>query len=399
MKVLQALLIVLALMLVAYLGAYFSGGRALFGVVLPYLAFAIFIIFFIAKVLGWAKSPVPFRIPTTSGQAKSLPWIKQDKLDCPSTTMGVIGRMILEVFLFRSLFKNTRAEIHDGPKLAYGTSKFLWLFGIMFHYSFLLIVLRHLRLFTDPMPAFIHALEFGDGFMQVGAPTLYLTDLIFIGALTILFLRRVVLPAIRYISLPADYFPLFLILSIGITGVLMRYYLRVDVVSIKMFTHGLATLSFMRGELLIPEAIGNFFFVHLFLVTVLLAYFPFSKLMHMGGVFMSPTRNLANNSRMVRHINPWNDPSIKPHSYAGYEDDFREAMVEAGLPVDKELPAAPAEEEAPEEEAAAPAEEAASPAAEAEAPAEEAAPPAAEAEAPAEEVAAPSEEETSDKSE
>ena len=131
MRVLQALLIVLALMLVAYLGATFSGGRALFGVVLPYLAFAIFIVFFIAKVLGWAKSPVPFRIPTTCGQANSLPWIKQNKLDCPSTTMGVIGRMLLEVFLFRSLFRNTRAEVHEGPKLAYGTSKFLWLFGIL----------------------------------------------------------------------------------------------------------------------------------------------------------------------------------------------------------------------------------------------------------------------------
>lgn len=362
MKVLQALLIVLALMLVAYLGAFFSGGRALFGVVLPYLAFAIFIIFFIAKVLWWAKSPVPFRIPTTCGQANSLPWIKQDKLDCPSTTIQVIGRMILEVFLFRSLFRNTRAEVHDGPKLAYGSSKFLWLFGLMFHYSFLLIVLRHLRLFTDPIPAFVHAIEFGDAFMQVGAPTLYMTDLVFIGAVTFLFLRRVVLPNIRYISLQADYFPLFLFLSIGITGVLMRYFIRVDVVSIKMFAHGLATLAFLRGELLIPETIGSLFFVHLFLVTVLLAYFPFSKLMHMGGVFLSPTRNLANNSRMVRHINPWNDPSIKPHSYAGYEDDFREAMVEAGIPVDKELPAAPVEEEAPAEEA--PAAEAAAPAAE-----------------------------------
>jgi hypothetical protein len=89
------------------------------------------------------------------------------------------------------------------------------------------------------------------------------------------------------------------------------------------------------------------------LITVLLAYFPFSKLMHAGGVFLSPTRNMANNSRMVRHINPWNDPSIKPHSYAGYEDDFREAMVEAGLPVEKELPP---KEEAPAAEEDAPAE-------------------------------------------
>jgi nitrate reductase gamma subunit len=334
MKVLQALAMVLALMALAYLGVKVPGGRTLFGVVLPYLGFAIFIIFFIAKVIDWAKSPVPFRIPTTCGQANSLPWIKQNKLDCPSTTAGVIGRMFLEVFLFRSLFRNTQAEIHEGPKLAYGSSKFLWLFGLLFHYSFLTIALRHMRFFTDPIPAFVHALEFGDGFLQVGAPNLYITDLVFIGALTFLFLRRVILPNIRYISLPSDYFPLFLILSIGITGVLMRYVLRVDVIGIKQLTHGLVTF-----KPFIAEPITGIFFVHLFLITVLLTYFPFSKLMHAGGVFLSPTRNLANNSRMVRHINPWNDPTIKPHSYAGYEDEFREFMVDAGLPVEKELPA------------------------------------------------------------
>jgi nitrate reductase gamma subunit len=169
--------------------------------------------------------------------------------------------------------------------------------------------------------------------------------------------RRLVLPNIRYISLVADYFPLFLILNIGITGILMRYVVRVDVVSIKALTHGLVT-----GSPFVSDAISGIFFVHMFLITVLLAYFPFSKLMHAGGVFLSPTRNLANNSRMVRHINPWNDPSIKPHSYAGYEDDFREHMVEAGLPVDKELPAAPVEEEVPAAEGDTPAVEGDAPA-------------------------------------
>ena len=72
----------------------------------------------------------------------------------------------------------------------------------------------------------------------------------------------------------------------------------------------------------------------LFLVSVLFAYFPFSKLMHLGGVFLSPTRNLVNNSRIKRHINPWNY-SVKTHSYEEYEDEFRELMREAGLPLEK----------------------------------------------------------------
>jgi len=52
-------------------------------------------------------------------------------------------------------------------------------------------------------------------------------------------------------------------------------------------------------------------------------------------VFMSPTRNLASNNRWVRHVNPWNYP-VKFHSYEEYEDKFREAMIEVGLPVEKE---------------------------------------------------------------
>jgi len=84
----------------------------------------------------------------------------------------------------------------------------------------------------------------------------------------------------------------------------------------------------------IPEGIGVLFYIHLFLVSVLLGYFPFSKLVHMAGVFLSPTRNLSNNSRYVRHINPWNYP-VKTHTYAEYEDEFRDKMVEAGIPVDK----------------------------------------------------------------
>ena len=78
----------------------------------------------------------------------------------------------------------------------------------------------------------------------------------------------------------------------------------------------------------------------MFMISVLFAYFPFSKLMHLGGVFLSPTRNLPNNNRAERHINPWNY-DVKTHTYEEYEDEFREVMRAAGLPLDKdaEIPA------------------------------------------------------------
>lgn len=347
----DSFLAVLVLCIIAFFGSMIPGLQYVFGVIIPYLALLVFIVGFILKVLDWAKSPVPFRIPTTCGQEKSLPWIKADRLEAPSNSLEVAGRMFLEVFAFRSLFRNTKSTIVGGPKLTYESSKWLWLGAITFHYCFLVIVLRHFRLFVDPASIFqylVQMLEFGDGFMQVGVPRFYQTNALFVAALLFLFLRRVLDNKVRYISQPADYFPLFLILGIAITGILMRYVVRVDIITIKQLTQGLFSFS--------PTISGNIssiFFIHLFLVSALLVYFPFSKLMHMGGVFMSPTRNMANNNRMIRHINPWNDPNIKPHAYADYEDEFREFMVGADIPVEKELPPEPEPEPEPAEEAAA----------------------------------------------
>jgi len=334
MKYTYPLAAVIVLVLIAGIGSQVPGMQYLFGVAVPYLAMAIFLVGFCKRVIYWGNSPVPFKIPTTCGQANSLSWIKQDKLECPSTTPQVVGRMFLEIFLFRSLWRNTKAEIHTGPQLTYESSKWLWLFGILFHYSFLVIVLRHLRLFLDPVPGLIEALEYGDGILQIGAPTLYLADVTILLGVMLLFGRRLINRQVRYISLANDYFPLYLIFAIAVTGVLMRYFLRgdIDVVAIKRLAVGLVTF-----QPTIQHEIGAIFYIHLFLVSVLLAYFPYSKLMHFGGVFLSPTRNMANDSRMRRHINPWN-PEIKPHSYAGYEDEFREFMVDAGIPVEKELP-------------------------------------------------------------
>ena len=302
----------------------------IFGVIIPYAAILTFLMGIVYRVMGWAKSPVPFRITTTCGQQKSLPWIKNSYLESPHTALGVVGRMALEIFAFRSLFRNTRAELRDGPKLVYGSSKWLWLGAIAFHYSFLVIFIRHFKYFAEPAPGFVKLAQSLDGFFQVGVPIFYITDAVILGALLFLFLRRVVDPKLRYISLASDYFPLFLIASIATTGILMRHFFKVDLVAVKELGTGLLSLHPK-----LPEGISPLFYVHLFLVSSLIAYFPFSKLMHLGGVFLSPTRNLANNNRMRRHINPWNYP-VPVHTYEEYEDEFRTVMKAAGVPVEKE---------------------------------------------------------------
>jgi len=330
MKALSSFIVVLLLVLVAYMGVETANARFLFGVVFPYAAVAIFIGGMIFRILKWGSAPVPFRIPTTCGQQKSFPWIKHSKLENPSGVLGVMGRMALEVLLFRSLFRNLKTQMRDGGQLTYGEAKWLWAAGLAFHWSFLIILIRHLRFFTQQVPAAVQLVEGLDSFLQIGVPLLYMTDAILLGAVTYLFIRRISLPQVRYISLLSDYFPLFLIFGIALSGVLMRYFFKTNIVSVKILAMSLVSFN---PE--IPQGIDAIFYIHLFLLCTLFAYFPFSKLVHMAGVFMSPTRVLANTSRVKRHINPWNYP-VHVHTYEEYENDFRAKMKDAGLPVEKE---------------------------------------------------------------
>lgn len=328
-----SLLIVLALILGVYLGVEILGLHLLFGVIIPYIAIVVFLGGLIYRIIRWARSPVPFRIPTTCGQQQSLPWFKQNKIDNPSSKGYVFIRMLLEILFFRSLFRNNKAQLvedESGKKVVYHWEKWLWLAGLVFHWSFLLIVIRHLRFFTDPVPWFVQFLQSVDGVFEINLQAVYLTGVFILLAITYLFIRRVVIPQVKYISMLSDYFPLFLIFGIAFSGFLMRYFLRVDLVNVKELTMGLVTF-----KPIVPGEIGILFYIHLFLVSTLLIYFPFSKLVHAGGVFLSPTRNMANNNRAIRHVNPWNY-DVPVHTYEEYENEFRDKMKAAGLPVEKE---------------------------------------------------------------
>jgi nitrate reductase gamma subunit len=329
MNLVWSLLAVLILSLIAW-GAHASMNLApLFLVFIPYGAFVVFLAGFVWRIVSWAQSPVPFRIPTTCGQQKMLPWMKSEPLESPSSTAGVIGRMALEILLFRSLFRNTQAEIYEG-RTVYGSAKWLWFFGLTFHWSLLIIVVRHMRFFVEPVGPLISGLSALDGFFELGTPTLFLSDAAILAGLTFLFVRRAVVPQLRYISLFTDYFALLLILFVAATGILMRTVYPADLEQVKILALGWVSFSPV-----VPRGVSGLFQTHLFLVCALLAWFPFGKLMHMGGVFLSPTRNLANDSRMRRHINPWNAP-VKVHTYEEYENEFRDKMKAAGLPVEKE---------------------------------------------------------------
>jgi nitrate reductase gamma subunit len=233
--------------------------------------------------------------------------------------------------------------------LSYQLEIFFWVGALAFHYAFLVVLIRHLRFFIEPVPYLVQLVENVDSFFRVeiiypdfqfGLPNVYISGFILLAAVSYLLLRRLFIRPVKFISIASDYFPLFLIFGIALSGIFMRYVTKTDVTAVKELALGLVTF-----RPTIPEGISAVFFVHIFFVSILLAYFPFSKLMHLGGIFLSPTRNLTTDTRTKRHINPWNYP-VPVHTYEEYEDEFRDKMIEAGLPVEKMPEPAPAEETA-----------------------------------------------------
>ena len=328
MGIIYALIAIFILILVPWVGVQGLGLTYLFGVIIPYAAMAIFFFGVLQRLIKWSRIPNPFKIPTTGGQQKSLNWIRQSKLDNPSSTGQVIGRIFSEVFLFRSLFRNLSSRVGiQGTGVTYASAKWLWVFAIVFHYAMFTTVFRHLRFFTNPVPWPVRFVEGFDGWLEVGIPQVMISGLVLLSAVCLLLTRRLVIPRLRYISLMNDFFPLFLLIAIATTGALMRYIVGIDVPSVKELIMGLVSF---RPVMI--EGIGLLFYIHIFLASTLLAYFPFSKLMHAGGVFFSPTRGMANDNRAVHHENPWNYP-VKFHTYDAFEEEFRDKMTEAGIPL------------------------------------------------------------------
>jgi len=73
MNLLTSLIAVMILTLLA-LGVAISAGLVyLLTVIIPYAAFAVFIVGFIYRVVQWAKAPVPFRIPRPAARRSPFP--------------------------------------------------------------------------------------------------------------------------------------------------------------------------------------------------------------------------------------------------------------------------------------------------------------------------------------
>ena len=211
------------------------------------------------KIVQYARTPAPLKIPTTPA---------------PVTRAGVAARIAREVVLFESLFK---------------ASKWTWLFGWIFHAALLVVLIGHLRYFTEPVWA-------PGAFVQGIAPY---AGLAMIAGLTGLWARRLFVDRVRYISAPSDHLMLALLVAIGGSGAAMRFGIHTDIVALKAFALGLVRFDWQ------PIPSDAVLLLHLGLAAALMAVFPFSKLLHAPGLFFSPTRNQADDPRERRHVAPW----------------------------------------------------------------------------------------------
>jgi nitrate reductase gamma subunit len=227
------------------------------------------ILFFgvIRKIIQYARTPAPLKIPTTPA---------------PVTQGGVVLRMAYEVVFFNSLFKS---------------SKWTWIFGWLFHLSLLLAFIRHLRYIIAPdgMFGFLWPLVSLELVQTAGKYAGYAMVIGLLGLLG----RRIFVDRVRYISSPSDYLWLVLLLAIAVSGLLMSFVSPVDIVQLKAFALGLIYFDWQ------PLPSDPILLTHLTLVLILMVLLPVSKILHAPGVFFSPTRNQVDNPREKRHLAPW----------------------------------------------------------------------------------------------
>jgi nitrate reductase gamma subunit len=224
-----------------------------------YLSAALFLVGILRKIMIYAKTPAPLKIPTTPA---------------PTTMPGVVWRLVKEVTVFQSLFK---------------ANKWIWIFGWLFHLGLFLVLLRHLRYFIDPVWFWVDLLQPFGKFASIAM----------VVGLAGLWARRFLVDRIRYISSPSDHLMLLLLICIGISGMTMTFYSATDIVAVKGFIMGLIYFDLQPLPATIP------LLIHFSLVAILLIIFPISKLLHAPGMFFSPTRNQVDDAREHRHVQGW----------------------------------------------------------------------------------------------
>ena len=211
------------------------------------------------KIALYARTPAPLKIPTTPA---------------PLTKAGVVWRMTKEVTVFQSLFKS---------------NKWIWLFGWIFHVALLLVLLRHLRYFTEPVWTWVALIQ---PFGKYAAFAM-------LAGLAGLWARRFLVDRVRFITSLSDHLMLALLVAIALSGLGIKYLSHTDIIAVKSYMLGLMYFDLQ------PLPADGFVLLHFALIITLMVVFPISKLLHAPGLFFMPSRNQVDNPREVRHTAGW----------------------------------------------------------------------------------------------
>ncbi len=235
--------------------------KILVGVALPYAAVLVLLGGMAYRFSSWKKLASP---PMTLFPA-------------PADERGNACNTLQEVVLFKSLFKGDRI---------------LWFVAWTFHAVLALIFIGHFRVVTGLIDKTLGAMGMSDeAIHQMSASSGGAAGVIIFVTVLLLLFRRLGIPRVAEITGPADYMALALIGIVIYSGNLMRFVAAADPDG-KLLEHtrtyftALATFQ-LSGITSMDALSNNYFLMHMCLAFLLIMLIPFSKILHLGGIFFT----------------------------------------------------------------------------------------------------------------
>ena len=221
----------------------------LIGGVLPYLAAFGFLVGLGYRLVSWRKLAQP----------------------APMTLYPILGSgpmgLVKQALFFPGLYRSDRV---------------LWFLSWTFHAFLALVLLGHLRVATGLIDRLLASLGVGaSGMAAFSAGAGSLAGIVLLATVAILLARRLFMARVREISGIPDFFALLLLLSVVVSGDLMR----VGAQPIDLQQTRAWALSLLSFSPVVPSHPA--LLLHMLCAEVLILYLTFSKLMHFGGVFFT----------------------------------------------------------------------------------------------------------------
>lgn len=177
--------------------------------------------------------------------AKVLLWLKskpRDETISHKPSLKALVTAVCDILSFRRLLI---------------ANDLLWFGEWTFHVSFVLVMLRHLRYFLNPVPQWVWSVQ------TVGVIAGYILPVSLVCILTVKFLVE----KKKYVS-SYNFLLLALILVLSISGLLMKTIFHPDIVSVKTFIMGMVTFTFAA----VPA--DALFIVHFIMFLALIVNLP-----------------------------------------------------------------------------------------------------------------------------